>query len=337
MTTYPEAEEIKAIVDSANTIVVIQADNPDTDSLASALALEQILDGLGKDVRLFCAVDLPSYLHYLPGADRVSNDLPNNFDASIIVDTSSNTLLEQISKKGQKGRLAAKPLVVLDHHATEATIDFAKIILNPPAVATCEVIFELATMLDWPLNELAQKMLVIGILSDSLGLMSGSTSARSIKIISQLVELGVNLPEIDNARRETMKRDPELVHYKGRLLQRVEFYNDNRIATVTIPWDEIEQYSPLYNPSMLVIDDMRLALGTDIAIAFKLYKDGKITAKIRANYGKAIADKLAEHFGGGGHPYASGFKITDGQSYEDVKNKTIEMAAKLLDENHENS
>ena len=81
---------------------------------------------------------------------------------------------------------------------------------------------------------------------------------------------------------------------------------------------------------MLVIDDMRLARGTDVAIAFKLYKDSKITAKIRCNYGYGIANKLAEHFGGGGHPLASGFKITDGRSYDDIKAETIKMAIELL-------
>jgi nanoRNase/pAp phosphatase (c-di-AMP/oligoRNAs hydrolase) len=83
---------------------------------------------------------------------------------------------------------------------------------------------------------------------------------------------------------------------------------------------------------MLVLDDMRLAKDTDIAIAFKTYNDSRVTAKIRANYGKNIADKLAEHFGGGGHPYAAGFKITDGRKYEDIKRETVEVATKLLDE-----
>jgi phosphoesterase RecJ-like protein len=330
MTSFPETNEISELIQNSKSIVIIQADNPDTDSLASSLALEHILGDLGKDVYLYCGVDMPSYLLYLPGSDRVTSVFPSNFDLSIIVDTSSKTLLEQLEKKGQIGWLAAKPNIVIDHHSTEATISFAKVILNKPAVATAEVIYELAEQLEWSLNSHAKNFIAIGILSDSLGLMSGSTTARSIRIISELVEQGVKLPEIDNARRETMKREPELVHYKGRLLERVEFYHNNKIATVTIPWEEIEKYSPLYNPSMLVLDDMRLAIGTNVAIAFKVYKDGKVTAKIRANFGKPIADKLAEHFGGGGHPYAAGFKITSGRSYEDVKSEAIEVAAKLL-------
>lgn len=331
MTTYPEAQKIKETVDSASSIVIVQADNPDADSLASALALEQILGEQRKDITLYCGVDLPSYLNYLPGADRVVAELPKQFDLSIIVDTSSDSLLEQLDKQGSKGWLASRPSIVLDHHATPPTISFASIICNHKAVATTEIIYELALQLNWKLNSSARELIAIGILSDSLGLTSEAATARSIHIIAELVESGVSLADLESTRRETMRREPELIHYKGRLLQRVEFFDDNRVAMLTIPWEEIETYSPLYNPPMLVIDDMRLSKGTDVAICFKTYKDGKLTAKIRCNYGKGIADKLAEHFGGGGHSYASGFKITDGRSYEEIKRETIEEASRLLD------
>ncbi len=327
-----ETSDINAFVRDAQKILIVQADNPDGDSLASALALEHIIGDLGKEVYLYCGVDLPSYLSYFPGADRVSTDIPNNFEASIIVDTSSETLLEQLGLKGQRSWLAAKPCLIIDPHATAPTIDFANLAYIKPAVATAELIYELAKQLDWPMNAQAKELLAMGILSDSLGLTSEATTARSIHIIAELVEGGVKLAELENARRETLRREPELIHYKGRLLERVEFYDDNRIATVTIPWEEIERYSSLYNPPMLVIDDMRLAKDTDVAICFKVYAGGKITGKIRCNYGKGIADKLAEHFGGGGHPYAAGFKIQDGRDFTDIKSECISVAAKMLDE-----
>lgn len=332
MNKYKEAEQIKSIIADATKIVVVQADNPDGDSLTSALALEHILGDAGKDVVLYCGVDLPSYLAYLPGADRVVRDLPTNFDASIIVDTSSDMLLEQLDKRGAKNWLAAKPCVVLDHHASISTISFASVILNPTAVSTTEVIYELSRELNWQLNLEARELIAIGILSDSLGLTTEATSAESIRIIAELVESGVSIPKIDNARRATQRREAELIHFKGRLLERVKFHYDERIATVLINWDEIEKYSPLYNPSMLVLDDMRLAKNVQLAIAFKVYPDGRITAKIRANWGSGVADKLAEHFGGGGHPYASGFKVMSGKTYEQLLSETIDQAKSLLPE-----
>lgn len=316
---------------NANNIVIIQADNPDGDSLASSLALECMLGDMGKEPYLYCGVDVPSYLHYLPGWDRVSKDLPGKIDLSIIVDTSVISLLESLEKSGQKSWVTTKPCIVIDHHDVDVTIPFASIVINEPAVATGEILYEVAKDLGWPLNKVAKDMLAISIMSDSLGLMTDGTTARSIHIIAELVEQGVKLAELEDARRLMMRKSPELVRYKGELLQRVEYFSDNRIATITIPWKEIEQYSPYYNPTMLVLDDMRMTENTDIAIGLKVYNGGKVTAKIRCNYGRAIANDLAQHFGGGGHAYASGFKVSDGRSFEAIKSECISKAAELLD------
>lgn len=324
------ADKLQKIIDDANTIVVIQADNPDGDSVASALALEQILGDLGKEPVLYCGVEIPSYLRYMEGWDRVTHELPKQFDASIIVDTSAEMLLEMLEKSGELKWVKSKPTIVIDHHGSEATIEFAQVMHVKPAVATAELVYELAIENNWPLNEKAKQFLVMGILSDSLGLISEATSAESIRVVANLVEQGVSLANLDNLRRQFQKKPPEILSYKGELLRRVEYSPDGRVALIDIPWTEIEKYSHQYNPSMLVLDEMRMVEGVQIAIALKSYPNKRITGKIRANFGFAVADKLAEHFGGGGHPYASGFRVTDGRSLEDVKQEIINQSKILL-------
>ena len=127
-----------------------------------------------------------------------------------------------------------------------------------------------------------------------------------------------------------MKREPELLPYKGMLLQRVEFYAQNRIATVDIPWKEIERYSHMYNPSMLALDDMRMTIGVAVCIAFKVYDSGRVTAKIRCTPGHPIADKLAEQFEGGGHAYAAGFKRNRVADFDSLKKLVIQKTTELL-------
>jgi bifunctional oligoribonuclease and PAP phosphatase NrnA len=329
--TYQEAEKIKALLQDAQRVVIVQADNPDGDSLGSALALEHIIGDLGKKPFLYCGADIPSYLSYLAGWDRVSKELPPQFDLSIIVDTSADSLLENATLSGQKSWLTTKPCIVIDHHDVEASIPYATLICNYPAVATAEVIYELAEQLQWPLSLAAKEMLTTAIMSDSLGLTTEATTARSIHIVGELVEGGVSIARLEQKRRELMRKSPELIKYKGELLQRIEYFADSRIATITIPWSEIERYSPQYNPSMLVLDEMRNAIGAEIAIAFKLYSDGHLTAKIRSNYGTPIAGKLAAAFGGGGHAYASGFKIPKGRPFNEVKTECIQKTTELLD------
>lgn len=331
MQPYPEADQIQQILGDAQRIVILQADNPDADSLGSSLALEHILGDMGKEPYMYCGVNIPQYLTYLDGWDRVNSELPEQFDASIIVDTSADSLFETLTASGQKGRLAHKPCIIIDHHAVESSIAFATVNCNHPVVATGEAIYELAKQCNWPLNPTALKMIAASIMADSLGLTTDATSARSIHIIAEIVERGISLADMEYARRLLMRKSPALTHYKGELLQRIEYHADNRIALVWIPWREIEQYSPLYNPSMLVMDDMRMTTGVEVAISLKVYQDGKITGKIRCNQGSPIAAQLAEHFGGGGHIYASGFKIQDGRPFNEIKSECLQFATTLLD------
>lgn len=328
--------QIGAFVEKYQHFVLLQADNPDGDSLASSLALEQILGDLGKQVTMVCGVDIPTYLRYLPGWDRVQTEFPSVFDATIIVDTSSLTLFETLQKTNQLSWLKGKPCLVIDHHEITSSIPFAEISYNASAVATGEAIYNIAQTNDWPLNQLAQEMLVVSILSDSLGLMSEATSAASIRIIADLVEHGVNLAKLDSLRKALMRKSPDLLAYKGELLQRVDYAAEGRLAYIVIPWPEIEKYSAQYNPSMLVIDDMRMVEGVDVAIAFKTYPDGKITAKIRCNYQRDIAADLAQIFGGGGHPYASGFKVTDKRTFDTLLQEVIAETTKLLNQTKRN-
>lgn len=330
--SYNQADQIKSIIDASEHIVVLQADNPDADSLASALALEHILGDMGKTVTLYCGIDISSYLRYIPGSDRVVKDLPNTFDAAILVDCSSSTLLEQIEKTNQIGALRTRPFIIIDHHAVENDVTITNIALvDPLSVSTGEVLFVVCQQLGWNISSDAASLLAVSILADSLGLTVPATTARSIHTLASLVELGANLPELESKRRLSMVKPLDIIAYKGRLLQRIEYFADNKLALVVIPWDEIQKYSPIYNPAVLALEELRMAEGVQLSVVLKLYPDGKITGKLRSNYGMPIAGKLAEHFGGGGHASASGFKTHKWQ-FEPLKKELISHASQLLAE-----
>ena len=330
--TYNEAESIKHIVDEAKTIVVLQADNPDADSLGSSLALEHILGDMGKSVFLYCGVDIPGYLHYLSGWDRVAHELPRQFDASIIVDASTFTLFEKLQSSGEMSWLSTRPSIVLDHHATvENRIDFASVNLYDDHASSCsELIFNLSTQLGWKVNPEAGAALMTGILGDTQGLSNDLASAATYRTMAALVELGVDRPALEEQRREYNRMTYDVFKYKARLIDRTDLAADGRIAYVTVPQAEITSYSPLYNPVPLIQNDLLNISGVVLTIVFKQYDDGKVTAAIRANPGYGVADKLAEHMGGGGHPYASGFKQVTSRPFNEIKSECISYATELL-------
>ncbi len=333
MDMYTEAEQIRQLIAAADKIVIVQADNPDADSLGSALALEHIIGDMGKEPYLYCGVDIPTYLRYLDGWDRVSKDLPAKFDASIIVDASTMSLLEQLVVTNQKAALATKPCVVLDHHeSVDNLVPFASVILNDHAHVSSagELIYTLARQLEWPLSVEAQSCITTAVLGDTQGLSNQLARPATYRIMADMIEAGVDRPAIEELRRQAGKMHPEIFKYKARLIAHTEFSEDGALALVMVPQVEINQYSPLYNPGPLIQGDMLQTEGVQVAIVFKRYDDGKITAAIRCNPTAGIAAELAKHFGGGGHAYASGFKVTDGRSYETIKTEALKVADELL-------
>jgi phosphoesterase RecJ-like protein len=323
--------QIKDLVGNANKIVIIQADNPDADSLGSALALESILGDGGKEPFMYCALDVPEYLRHMPGWDRVNKELPVQFDLSIIVDTSTITLLEKLDASAQRALVVKKPCIVLDHHAgVPCDIPYATVVINDDSkVSTGELIYSISKELNWPLGIPAMEYIMNSILADSMGLSTENTTAQTYRVMAELVEAGVNRPKLEEQRRLLNKMPMVIFRYKAELIKRAEFMADGSLGIVIIPQQEINDFSPLYNPAPLIQNDLLQTEGVKISIVLKSYDSGRITAAIRSNTAAPIAAELAKQFGGGGHAYAAGFKV-EGKPLNEIKSRCIDYATKLL-------
>lgn len=314
---------------TAQRIVIIQAENPDGDSLGSSLALEELLAEAGKDVKLYCAIDIPKYMHYIQGWDRVEKDWPTDREVAVIVDTSAEALIVQaLAVPGVRHFLETHPVIVIDHHQSDdGDLPFDTIMVNnPDAVATSEIIYGMAKEAKWTITPLAAESMFVSIQADSLGLTTPSTTAESYRVAAELVALGANPAEIETRRREYMKKPADILTYKAKLIERIEYFLDGKLALVHIPWDEIQEYSDRYNPSVLVLEEMRMVEGVEVAVALKTYPDGKVTGKIRVN--APIAHHIAGYFGGGGHEYAAGFKVFE--NYDTIMNELLTATDKAL-------
>ena len=310
--------------------IIIQAENPDGDSLSSALALEDILTNEKKEVTLYSPVDIPKYLRYFKGWDRVTNDFNYNTDAAIIVDTASEILLSKVLiDPAAKDFLNKKPVLVIDHHhdvTNDLSFDHEPIIEK--AVSTSEILYKAFSENNFDISPDTAGNLLAGMFSDTLGLTTPNVTAATYQVATDLIELGANPSNIEEARRKLMKKSPEILSYKGRLIERVEYYLDGKLSLVHIPWEEIKQYSDQYNPGVLILEEMRMVEGVEVAIAIKTYPDGKLTGKIRTN--SPVANKVAGYFGGGGHEYAAGFRIYE--SYDEAIKEIMEATSKALNE-----
>ena len=258
-------DKFSNFIKDKNHICVIQAENPDGDSLGSALALEEALDG--KEVSLYCPVDIPKYMRYFTGWDRVTNDFAYKADAIIIVDTASSTLLSKLLDDPViRNCLYTTPVFVIDHHETEADLDFAYESIIETTSSCCSLLYKIFKEQSIAINAQCAEHLLYGILADTLGLTSPSTSSDDFRAAAELLDDGANIADMEERRREFSKKSPRILDYKADLIKRVEYHLDGRLATVLIPFDDIQEYSDEYNPNVLILEELRLVEGVEVAV-----------------------------------------------------------------------
>ena len=333
-------EELAKLLEDKQKIVIVIANNPDVDSVGSALALAEIFTQMQKEATIYCRSEIPFYLHFLKDWHQIQNTLTTAYDLAIMVDNSALALLEDDNAKiNAVNILRSKPLVILDHHPLESNIDFATLIYNEASMAaTGELIYAISQELKWPLNELSATYLAASILSDSLGFTSQIMikNSQPLRVVADLVDLGVDLNALAQRRLQWQEIPARLVAYRGELFQRVVFYQQDRIALLTIEYDEIKKLGSLFNPT-IVLDDLRQIENLKLTLGFKKYQNPsgqlfRVTLRIRCYRQCRIAQDLAETFGGGGHPYAAGAKWQDNNlDFATIEQDVLKRAGELLE------
>lgn len=314
-------------------ICIIQAENPDGDSLGSAIALDYLL--ADTESTMYCPVDIPGYLHYFDDWSRVNIEFDYKADGYIIVDTASSILLSKLLDDAAiRNCLYSKPVLVIDHHETEDDLEFPHESIIEARPACADLIYQIVKSQKISVPSEAAAAIYAAISSDTLGLVSASVSAETMFTMGELIELGANPSVLDEKRRDFMKKSPRILDYKADLIKRVEYSLDGQLATVHIPFEEIQAYSNEYNPNVLILEELRMVEGVVVAVAIKTYPDGKVTGKVRTS--EPIAEQIAGYFGGGGHMYAAGFRTYD-LSYSEVVADLVKITPDLLSESRQNA
>lgn len=304
MTTKTPSETFFSLVTEASSILILQPDAPDGDSLGSALGLEEILGDAGKQVHLYAYKEPEPYLHFLEGWDRVSQTLPKHFEVTILVDTGSPALIKS-ALEHHYAALTSRPFVVIDHHTSRQAFGFQAVEVVEEAVATAELITRLAETAGWRINANAATKLASALLADSLGLTTSGTTARSVHALATLTDCGANLYELSKLRRESSAITPDLLHLKGKLLQSVQFHVGGKLAIAEITPDMVARYKDIAEPYTLILSDIQWTKGVELVAVFKNY-GGKINVPMRSTTG--AAGPVAELMGGGGHPNAAAYR-----------------------------
>lgn len=315
-------EKIIKLLNSAENISIYSHINTDCDAMGSSLALKLALKQLGKNVDVYSNSDFPSnFKFYGEHIGELNKKTCDKYDLCVCLDTPNEGRLGKYKFTYRKN---VKNVIVIDHH-TLSNEKFARFSYVLEASSTCEILYGVLKKLNITFEKDICKFLLSGILTDT-GKFSHSITPKTIRIVSKLLHFGkldmesITTPLFNSMSYSSFQMLKKIYSY-------IELYSDNKFALVMFRrQDFIETGTTLDDTN--AFPDLPLQLeSVQFAILASEDDKGYFRVSFRSK-GDISAKNVAETFGGGGHPNASGCKIFG--SYEEVKQKLIDSTLEVL-------
>ena len=292
-----EIQEFGEKIKKADRFLVISHIRPDGDAVGSLIGLGLILEEMGKEVNLVLEDGVPIVFHHLTGSDQVFREATGIYDLVIVVDCSD------IDRTGSILDEYGEADVNIDHHPTNT--HFAKLnLVQEDAVATAEMIFEIAEVLSLPITLPTAESLLTGIITDSLGFRTSNISPNALRIAARLQEEGANLSVL--YRKAMIEKSFEAIKYWGQGLSKIVQEEGLVWTSLTLEDRKLANYRGRDDADLInVLSTIR---DTDVSLVFVEQKGGSVKVSWRAQPGFDVA-QIALRFGGGGHKPAAGAEI----------------------------
>jgi phosphoesterase RecJ-like protein len=281
---------------SANHVAVVSHERPDGDAVGSVLAAALSLRLAGKQAEAVFPDGLPARYRFLPGAATVRRDLPPGTDLILTVDCST---LDRLGPTA-----LAVPVINIDHHPTNTMFGQVNLV-DSQASATAELLYVLAPRLGLPIDREVAANLLAGIVTDTIGFRTASTTPRVLQIAADLMTRGAALAEV--YERTLNQHTLSALRYWARGLGRLELEGGLVWCSLTLDDRRSAQYGG--NDDADLINLLGTIEGARAALILVEQPDGRVKASWRCREGFNVA-RVAEQFGGGGHDLAAGAMIT---------------------------
>ncbi|MBK8904646.1 MAG: bifunctional oligoribonuclease/PAP phosphatase NrnA [Anaerolineaceae bacterium] len=319
---HPTEQAILTAVQQANNILVITHIGPDGDAVGSITAVGVALRQMGKRAALLCDDPIPERFSYLPLADQVQPPNENraiNYDLLIAVDCGDETRMGQSFANLPK---TVPTIINIDHHVTNTYFGDIQHVV-PEAVSATEILYDLFKHIGLTITTDLAMCLLTGVVTDTLGFRTVGVTAKTLRIASELVDAGADLPLI------TMQ-GLSLKPYSTAQLWQIGL-NNMRLEDGLI-WTKInntQREAIGYNNTSTGGLVNFLGNVTQAAISAVLLEmnDGTVRVGFRCNPPYSVSE-LALNLGGGGHPLAAGCSLEG--SLDKVEQLVVAMSKETI-------
>jgi len=323
--------ELKAIIDRNQRFVLTSHVRPDCDALGSELAMADLLEYLGKEVRIVNADDVPPRLAFVDPQQRIEV-LPEDVteppwervDVIMVLDTGA---WGQLGRMGDVLRHTSALVVVIDHHANEGEIQ-AVVFQDEAAEATGRLVADFLEFLQVPVSESMATALFAAIATDTGWFRFSSTRSSTYELAARLIDSGACPQEIF---RQLYERDSlGRAKLRGLVLSRLTLELDGRLAYMYVLSSDFADTGALRSETEDFIN-MALAIdGTDVAVMLTEHPVGTVKVSLRSRDATVDCSRIAAHFGGGGHRAAAGATLAG--DVASVRRRILSEVQKVLDD-----
>lgn len=317
---------IKELLRYGNKVQLLVHEKPDGDCLGSVLALGLALKNEGLDPVLNLPEPFPIRYQFLPGQEELNIRteeclIPNTPIITVDCADSERTGYE-IPSQGI--------LVNIDHHISNKHHGLINIV-DVQASATGEILYMLFEEEKVRITPEIATCLYVSLIADTGSFTYSNTRSQTLRIASELVELGADLETI---RLHVYEKRPfaEVLLLK-KAFEHLEFKHQQMIAVSYLAYEDIQQFNLFSSDTDSLLGLLRSTEGVEVVLLFKEFLPEKTKVSIRT---KSFLDAnyLAQEFNGGGHARAAGCQVNG--PLEEVIPKVLNKTVEYLESRGEN-
>lgn len=277
---------------------------PDGDAIGSQLALALLLKQMGKQVTVWNQDRVPGKYAFLPHADWLQQPpaQPREFEVVFAVDNASFQRLGKVNNAVS----ARKYLINIDHHASNDGYGDLTLI-DPDSPATGQILYEFFRAMKYKITVEMATNLYAAIATDTGSFQYPNTTARCMRDCADLIDLGVDVAGVSRNIYENFPVGRLLLLKK--VLDNLKMSYDNKVGSFWITKDMYDHTGAKPEDNEGLIDHVRSIDSVIVAALFEEAEDEKVRISLRSKNEKVDVNKVAMHFGGGGHAEAAGARI----------------------------
>ena len=310
-------EKLKAILNTPSKIVIIPHRNPDGDAIGATLGLYHVLRVLNHTVNVISPNDFPHFLAWMPGSEKIiiyeydkAKAKQKLSNADYIFTLDFNTLQRVGSEMANSLMGLTNPFIMIDHH--EMPDNYAELTFSFPNYgSTCELLYDILETIELTsyINQDAATCIYTGIVTDSGSFRFPKTSANTHRIISYLIDKGVDNPQVHNNLYNNSSFNR--LQLLGTALTNLKILPDKTTALLFLNDEDLLKNKHVKGDTDGFVNYGLSIEGIDL-VAFFIERREENMVKISfRSEGNFDVNQLARtYFEGGGHVNAAGGKST---------------------------